>query len=541
MGDIGPGRDRRDAGREWLLDEQAALRRVATLVARGASEVDLVGAVTSEVAGLFRAQSATTMRWDGDALEVIGDWSETEGGMSQRGRRYSYGRDTLPGRVVEASAPARVDAPSEDGAGSSIGAPVIVDGDVWGVITASREAPFARGAEERLADFAALVAQAVANAQARRQLAALAEEQAALRRIATLVAAGKPHQEVVNAVTAEAARSLGASAVALVRWEGVHDEVRVVGSSGDDTLPDLRPGSLYHPQPGGPTLGVLETGFATRGTEQSTEVGECAAVAVPLIVEGRLVGASTALRAPDEPFAADAADRLRGFGDLAAQSAANARARSEMRASRERLVRAGDEVRGRFERNLHDGAQQRILAVAMTLRAAVAKLDDEPELARTLLRHAADDLSGAAEELREFARGIHPSVVSERGLVAALEALAQKTPLPIAIVSDVDERLPKPVEFAAYYVVAESLANVSRHADASSVEIRVACDGDVARVEIVDDGVGGANVERGSGLRGLTDRVEAIGGRLHVVSPPNAGTRVWAEFPLTDAVDAYVV
>ncbi|MCP9488167.1 MAG: histidine kinase [Gaiellaceae bacterium MAG52_C11] len=203
-----------------------------------------------------------------------------------------------------------------------------------------------------------------------------------------------------------------------------------------------------------------------------------------------------------------------------------------MQASRARIVRAADEARERLERNLHDGAQQRLVAVSISLRLATARLPDGADEARSLLTAAAEELTHAIDDLRVLARGIHPAILTERGLGPALEVLADRTRLPVTIANDLPTRLPGPVEAAAYYVVAESLTNISKYAQASAVEVRVTRSDGIARVEVVDDGIGGADPSRGSGLRGLADRVEALDGRLGLESPVSAGTRVWAEIPL---------
>jgi signal transduction histidine kinase len=308
------------------------------------------------------------------------------------------------------------------------------------------------------------------------------------------------------------------------------DEVAVVGgwSSEGEPIPG---GSLYHPAPSSPTLQVLETGIPTRTDETSAELGLQYAISAPVIVNGRLWGALTALR-PVKPFPPGSEVRLRSFADLAAQSVANALAQEEMRASRARIVRAGDEARERLERNLHDGAQQRLVAVSFSLRLATAKLPEAPEEAKRLLTAASDELTHAMNELRELARGIHPAILTERGLGPALEVLGKRAPLPVTVSNELRVRLPAPVEAAAYYVVAESLTNVAKYAEASRVDVNVRRDNGFAVVEVVDDGIGGADATRGSGLRGLADRVEALDGRLGVVSPIAAGTRVRAEIPL---------
>ena len=203
----------------------------------------------------------------------------------------------------------------------------------------------------------------------------------------------------------------------------------------------------------------------------------------------------------------------------------------ELAASRARIVTAGDVERRRLERNLHDGAQQRLVAVSFSLKLALAKLDSDPAGARAIVAVAGDELALALEELRELARGLHPAILTERGLRAAVETLGARAPLPVEIAEIPDHRLPEPVEAAAYYLIAEALTNVVKYAHASAVRARVtAGDGNVV-VEVSDDGVGGADPTTGSGLRGLADRVEALGGSLEVVSPAGAGTMLRAEIP----------
>src|SRR5919201_1375692 len=530
-----------------LVDEQTALRHVATLVATGASDVDLVAVVTSEIAQLFGAHRANALRWDGDTIRVIGEWSGPEERMTLTDRVYSFGGDTITARVVNSRAPARVESRDdlhtdfararwdELGIQASIGAPIVVDGRIWGVITASRttpDDPFPPGAEDRLGDFAALVAQAIANSEARREVAALAKEQASLRRIATLVAAGRPHPEVLEAAAREAGQLFGAQAVYLMHWEGVLDELVVDGGWTDGSETALAPQSLYHPGRGSATLRVLETGIASRGEESSPELGTHSVIAAPVIVSATLLGTLAALRSSGTAFPAESEIRLRSFGDLVAQSIANAHAQEEMRASRARIVRAADEARQKLERNLHDGAQQRPVSVSLSLRVATAKLSDSAEEARRILTAASEELGLAIDELRELARGIHPAILTEHGLGPALEVLAERAPLRVAVANELEERLPPPVEAAAYYVVAESLTNIVKYAQASAVEVRACRRDGIALVEVIDDGVGGADVSRGSGLRGLADRVEALDGRLGVESRPSEGTRVWAEIPL---------
>ena len=238
----------------------------------------------------------------------------------------------------------------------------------------------------------------------------------------------------------------------------------------------------------------------------------------------------------DESLAGD--PLLEPVGAAAALALENERLQAELRArledlraSRARVVHAADEARRRLERNLHDGAQQRLVALSLALRTAQSKLQGDPGAADELMTVAADEAAGALEELRELARGLHPAILSDRGLGPAVEALAQRSPCPVALSSVPDERFPSDVETAAYYVVSEALANVAKYAQATAAEVRITRSNGFAVVEVRDDGVGGATVDGGSGLRGLADRVEALDGRLRVESGRGSGTRVIAEIP----------
>jgi PAS domain S-box-containing protein len=210
------------------------------------------------------------------------------------------------------------------------------------------------------------------------------------------------------------------------------------------------------------------------------------------------------------------------------------RQEQEIRASRGRIVTAGDMERRRLERNLHDGAQQRLVALSLALRLAQSKLETDPSAAGAILAGASDELARALEELRELARGIHPAVLTDRGLDAALEGLASRSPVPVELMP-VGRRLPGPIEAAAYYVVSEAIANVVKHAGASSVRVGLEAVNGSFLIDVVDDGRGGADVA-GSGLRGLADRIEALDGRLVVESPADGGTRVCAQIPLVTEI-----
>jgi signal transduction histidine kinase len=254
-------------------------------------------------------------------------------------------------------------------------------------------------------------------------------------------------------------------------------------------------------------------------------------VSAPITVAGRIWGAVIIATASDEPMPPETETRLSEFANLVALALASAEARQELIESRARIVRAGDEARRKLERDLHDGAQQRLVSLALSLRVASDSLDGDPARARRLLDESRAALDEAIEELRELARGIHPAVLSERGLAAALEMLAARSEVPVEL-SIAADRLPPEIEAAAYFVIAEGLTNVARYSGASSASVKVERREGVVVVEIVDDGHGGADPAHGTGLRGLIDRVEALAGRLLIDSPSGEGTTLRAEFDL---------
>jgi len=257
------------------------------------------------------------------------------------------------------------------------------------------------------------------------------------------------------------------------------------------------------------------------------------AVAAPVNVGGRLWGVLVAASAVDQELREGLEQQLGDFTELVAQALANADAYEQLAASRARLVEVGDAERRRLERNLHDGAQQRLVSVALELSMVSAKLESDPQSARTLLSSARDHLGDGLDELRELARGIHPVLLTERGLGPALEALQTRAPVPVEITELPIERLPPSVEAAAYYLVAESITNVAKYAHASCATVAVRRSNGAATVTVADDGIGGADPDQGSGLRGLAARVEALNGRVDVDSPPTRGTRITAEIPLS--------
>jgi signal transduction histidine kinase len=290
---------------------------------------------------------------------------------------------------------------------------------------------------------------------------------------------------------------------------------------------------------------VLRTGEPQRVTsyvgvegelaERLRNVGFGASVAAPVRVGGRLWGVLVASAHDADHLPEGAEERLSAFAELVAQALANADAYEKLAASRSRIVEAGDAERRRLERNLHDGAQQRLVTLAVSLRLVEARLAADPGAARELLAEAQEQLGDALLELRELARGIHPAVLTDHGLARAVDALASRSLVPVEVTAVPEDRLPSPVEAAAYYIVAEAVTNVAKYAGASVVTVAVRPDGERMVVEVADDGVGGADPASGTGLRGIADRVEALHGRLRITSPAGSGTRITAEIPLEQA------
>jgi signal transduction histidine kinase len=535
-----------------ITGEQAALRRVATLVARAAPPAEVFAAVTEEAGRLLHVGHAAMGRYEPDGtITVVARWDKADH-VFPVGSRWSIGGRDVPAVVLETGRPARIDdqsgisgpvteAAREFGLRAGVGVPVNVEGRLWGVmVVGSRAEPLPAGTEARLAGFTELAATAIANAQARVELRGFAEEQAALRRVATLVARGAPPAEVFAAVTEEAGRLLHTNYATMGRYGPVGTMMVVATwSSSGAAFPMGTRWSL-----GGrnmPTL-VFQTGRPARiddhdaasgpVAEAAREYGIRAGVGVPVRVEGGLWGVMTVgSRAGQLPPGTEA--RLAGFTELAATAIANAEAQAALTASRARIVTTADATRRRIERNLHDGAQQRLVSLALDLRAAEAAAPPGAgeQLVQQLDRVAAG-LDAVLDDLREIARGLHPAILADGGLPAALKTLARRSPTPVGLDIQVNRRLPEPVETAAYYTVAEALTNAAKHAHATAADIEAAESDGVLHVRVRDNGRGGADFSHGSGLVGLKDRAEALGGHLRLDSPPGAGTTVQITLPL---------
>ncbi|HEY1440809.1 MAG TPA: histidine kinase [Mycobacterium sp.] len=247
-------------------------------------------------------------------------------------------------------------------------------------------------------------------------------------------------------------------------------------------------------------------------------------------MEGRLWGV-TVVGSSAEPLPPDAEQRVGEFTELVATAIANAEAQAALTASRARIVTAADDARRRLERNLHDNAQQRLVSLAVQLRSIEAGAPSELCSIKEQLSDAVAALSAASADLQELARGIHPAIESHGGLGPALETLARRCTIPVALHLELDGPIPESAEVAAYYVVAEAITNTTRHAEASGMDIDMRINGSDLALSIRDDGIGGADSSKGSGLMGLIDRVEALGGRLQIASPPGGGTALHVAIP----------
>ena len=382
------------------------------------------------------------------------------------------------------------------------------------------------------------------NAQLYAEFRRIADEQAALRRVATLVARGAPPAEVFAAVTAEAGQVLGTDHTGLFRYDTDGGATAVGAWTGTGVAAPVPVGSRMSLGGQNVTTLVSETGRPARLDDYGDVSGPAgdlargwgihASVGAPITVEDQLWGVMTAVSNSEE-LPPDTEARLAGFTELIATAVANAESQAQLTASRARIVATADATRRRIERNLHDGAQQRLVTLALQLRSAQAAAPPGAGELAAQLGRAAAGATGALDELREIARGIHPAILTKGGLKPALNVLGRRCPVSVELDVRVEGRLPEPIEIATYYVVAEALTNAAKHADASTVTVTIESDtaGAVLRVAVRDDGAGGADFTRGTGLACLKDRVEALGGAIVLHSPRGAGTSLRAELPLT--------
>jgi signal transduction histidine kinase len=550
--DPGPG-DGLVAGARMrqLADEQAALRRVATLVASGARPVDVFRAAAEEIRRLFSAGNAGIGRYEGAGSSLVVVASVGEDPLTLPvGTRVELLGYLPPAVVWRTGHSARID---DDGWGSMpdpvaddlrkqgvksiVTSPIIVEDRLWGAVTVlTRRGRFPSETADRMTDFTELAATAIANAQAEQDLRQLTDIQAALQRLAMLVARGEPPEAVFAAVTREVLRHFGSGTARMIRYEADGSSTLVANEG--TTGPHVRVGKRWEGYPStGLTATVWETGRPARvddyrdlpGGEPYVREGLRSAVGMPILVDGRLWG-MIAAGSGDGPPPDGIEQRMTEFTDLVATAVANAQNRAELVASRARIVAATDAARRQIERDLHNGVEQRLLGLVARLRSAAA-LHESDEI-RTEIADVARELMSVIDELREISRGIHPEVLSRAGLRSALRALSRRSVTPVDVDVRVEGRLPEPVEVGAYYVVSETLTNAAKHARASVVEVDAEASGGTLRVCVRDDGVGGADPGLGSGLVGLKDRIEALGGTFSMHSPAGGGTTVTCELPM---------
>jgi signal transduction histidine kinase len=365
--------------------------------------------------------------------------------------------------------------------------------------------------------------------RAARVSARLAEEQGALRRVATLVAQQTSREQLDALISEEAGRLLSAD-LAMMRHFEDDGGVRVMGQW---TRSAQLLVSRYSSAVDRVTELIARTGEPAQAETEAPGGDRWLAIGAPIIVEGQLWGAM--LVASDaRALPANTSVRLADFTALVATAIANAKNRDELAASRERVVIAGDQTRRRIERDLHDGAQQHLVALAIDLQAIRDGVPDQLPQLRAGLTQISQGLVSTLDELREIARGIHPAILAQGGLGPALKTLARRCPVPVELHLDLESRLSEPIEVATYYVVAEALTNAAKHAEASLIRVTGQVRDGVLQVGVQDDGRGGASTVRGSGLVGILDRVEALGGTLLFSSPPGAGTSIELSLPIGD-------
>ena len=539
--------------------ERAALQRVAALVAQGTPPSEVFQAVTAELRALLGVGACVLARYEPDGTATILSDSVDIGtglapgtilqfvqgtaGATVRENALATGNDD----VTNLPSPLRERA-DRLGVTEAVKVPVMVDGQVWGYLSASWRRTAPPEVESRMARFTQLVTMAINDADGRARLhasrervAAYAEEEAALRRVATAVAAGAPTTEVFDTVTVELRRLLDIEGAVLQRFEddgtattvAICDPQEFIAAGG-------KIGSRVSTENGNLVSMVRRSNRAELTGSYDDEsslivpdlggAGIMGAVGVPVKVAGRQWGmAAVAWR---RPVTHDLEARLAEFTELLSIAIGNADSRERLAASRLRVIAAADQARQRIERDLHDGVQQRLVALAFELREL-----SEHEVAPGDLQRIGKGLQVAMDELREIASGIHPLVLRQHGLERALRRLARRASISIRLNLRLSGRLPEDVEIAGYYVISELVTNAAKHAEVNTVDLTVEAHADELFIGVRDAGAGGADSGNGTGLTGLRDRVEALSGTMEVDSPPGSGTSVHVRIPLDASRD----
>jgi signal transduction histidine kinase len=533
-----------------LADEQAALRRVATLVAQQAPQAELFAAIAGEIGELLGVESIEMIRYEEERFAATAaGWGRLVRSVPD-GTRALLGGRNVASLVFRTQRAARLDdygdasgaigaRVSAGGVRSAVGTPIFVDGRLWGAMIAAstHDEALAPDTEARIGQFTELMATAIANAEARAEAARLAGEQAGLRRVATLVARGASARAVFEAVTAEVKELLEAEAVVLARYD---DDALVVLAS-RATKTDLEVGRRVAMDATSLSTVVRRTGRTARrdhppqGDSAIAEIlqrtGARSRVVTPVVVEDRTWGVLAATWTEGSPPPEGTEQRMTSFAELLDTAIANADSRDQLAASRARVLAAADDARRRVVRDLHDGAQQRLVHSIVTLKLARQALRDQRPDAEEMVKEALGYAEGAIADLRELSHGILPVGLMRGGLSPAVDAFVSRLEIPVDVDVSIG-RLPRDIEASAYFIVAEALTNVVKHARATRAAVRAAVDDHGLDIEVRDDGVGGADAE-GLGLVGIADRVDALGGELRIENGDRGGTVVLARVPLT--------
>jgi GAF domain-containing protein len=537
-----------------LAREQAALRRVATLVAHEAPQAEVFTAIAEEIGQLLGTEENRVMRYEDDrSAVVVASSGEVEETFAIGFHLPLEGQNAVS-RVFQTRRPVRIDdyetasGPVADDARSigircAVATPIVVEGRLWGAMVTgtTKDEPLPPETESRLGKFTDLMATAIANAEARTEVERLAEEQASLRRVATLVAEGAAPTAVLDAVVAEMEALLDADQVALNRFEA-GDEITVLAHRGLDVA-RTPVGTRMSLQGENVTATVRHTARPARRenydgapgplAELARATGLRSSVAAPIVVDGRLWGIITASWKDTQSPAAGIEERMAQFAELLDSAIANADSRDQLTASRARLLTAADEARRRVVRDLHDGAQQRLVHTIIKLKLAQRASREQDGQADALIGEALEHAEQGNAELRELAHGILPAVLTRGGLRAGVDTMVTRVDLPVEV--DVSaERFPAEIEASAYFIVSEALTNVVKHAHAERAEVRASAEDGILHVAIRDNGIGGAD-PGGPGLVAIGDRVTALGGRLEIESPAGGGTLLAATLPLSAA------
>ncbi|CAN5273377.1 hypothetical protein BH11ACT3_BH11ACT3_26520 [soil metagenome] len=535
---------------DGLASELGALRAAAGLVAHGASPRVVLETVARHVATAIPADYLEILQFTSGAHpEVVAAWTATDDTIIDL-NRWALADDDVAQAIVTTAASTRRENIASDASSevtrsrfaiaSSVGVPVIVDDGVWGAILVHSTSgqPLPAGTESRLGSFTDLIASVIANSRARAAFEELAAEQTALFRVAELVARGTPPDDIFAAIAEELGGLVNVEGAKMVRFDP--DDMATFVSSWGELGGGIPVGTRLSTRGTSVTCQIRETGGPARVDDYDTvdgdiaevqrSVGMSSAVGAPINVAGVLWGALIVGSSGPEPLPADTEERMVRFADLIAIALANLQGRLELIESRARIVKTADDVRHRFERDLHDGIQQRLITAAVNLGAVATSLP--PELVqRDNIVAVTEQITDVLGQLRELSRGLHPAILTDGGLPPALRSLARHTTTPTDLDVGFLPRLPSAIEVAAYYVVSEALANTSKHGGDAKARVSVDYQDGILMVDVTDDGVGGADPSRGSGLVGLRDRVEALGGSLVVHGSVGAGTTIRAHFP----------